>query len=131
MDASWHHVSMAGSDEHDGYPSDQADRFQVRMPPGLRDRIKAAAEANNRSMNAEIVSTLSEKYPEPDNVQKMVAELRNIAASLQVEPSDEKLRLFNSTMQTILDTIKHRQDTLGKHLQQYRDAGLLPNDSDP
>lgn len=31
----------------------------------MRDRIKAAAEANNRSMNAEIVATLEEKYPAP------------------------------------------------------------------
>lgn len=37
----------------------------IRPPAGMRDRIKAAAEANNRSMNAEIVATLEEKYPEP------------------------------------------------------------------
>lgn len=47
------------------YPSEAADRFQVRLPDGMRDRIKAAAEANNRSMNAEIVAVLEEKYPAP------------------------------------------------------------------
>lgn len=47
------------TDEDDSkYPSELADRFQVRMPAGMRDRIKAEAEANNRSMNAEIVSAL-------------------------------------------------------------------------
>lgn len=40
------------------YPSDTAERFQVRLPDGLRDEIKAAAAANNRSMNAEIVARL-------------------------------------------------------------------------
>lgn len=35
------------------------------MPPDLKARVKAAAEANNRSMNAEIVATLEEKYPAP------------------------------------------------------------------
>lgn len=35
----------------------------IRPPAGMRERIKAAAEANNRSMNAEIVATLEEKYP--------------------------------------------------------------------
>lgn len=37
----------------------------IRPPAGMRERIKAAAEANNRSMNAEIVATLEEKYPGP------------------------------------------------------------------
>ncbi|WP_187969219.1 Arc family DNA-binding protein [Aquibium microcysteis] len=49
--------------DREKYPSEAAERFQVRMPPGLRDRIKAAADANSRSMNTEIVATLDEKYP--------------------------------------------------------------------
>ncbi|SMC70553.1 Arc-like DNA binding domain-containing protein [Fulvimarina manganoxydans] len=36
------------------------DQFQVRLPPGMRDQIKAASEANNRSMNAEVVARLEE-----------------------------------------------------------------------
>lgn len=31
----------------------------------MRDRIKAAADRNGRSMNAEIVATLAEHYPPP------------------------------------------------------------------
>lgn len=30
----------------------------------MRERIKAAAEKNNRSMNAEIVAALSDRFPE-------------------------------------------------------------------
>lgn len=41
------------------------DKVIVRLPDGMRDRIKAAADANNRSMNAEIVAALEEKYPAP------------------------------------------------------------------
>ena len=48
-----------------GRPSRSSDQFIIRLPDGLRDRIKAVAEANNRSMNAEVVATLEEKYPEP------------------------------------------------------------------
>ncbi|KQT03185.1 hypothetical protein ASG68_22805 [Rhizobium sp. Leaf453] len=40
------------------------DKFVLRLPSGLRDRIKVVAEENNRSMNAEIVATLEVKYPE-------------------------------------------------------------------
>lgn len=52
-------------DQDDRFPSERMDRFIVRMPDGMRDRIKAEAEANNRSMNAEIVATLSLAYPTP------------------------------------------------------------------
>lgn len=35
-----------------------SDQFPVRFPEGMRDRIKAEAEANGRSMNSEIVARL-------------------------------------------------------------------------
>lgn len=46
-------------------PGNGADAFNVRLPPGMRERIRAAADRNGRSMNAEIVATLSERYPSP------------------------------------------------------------------
>ena len=46
-------------------PSRRQDQFIVRLPDGMRERIRLAADRNNRSMNAEIVATLEEKYPEP------------------------------------------------------------------
>lgn len=58
-----------------------ADQFTVRFPDGMRDRIKAAAETNNRSMNAEIVATLQEKYPEP-TVDDVKAALKSLLARL-------------------------------------------------
>ncbi len=39
------------------------EKFVLRLPDGMRDRIKLAAERNNRSMNAEIIAALEEKYP--------------------------------------------------------------------
>lgn len=39
-------------------PSRSAEQFVVRLPEGMRDQIAAAAKANNRSMNAEIVKRL-------------------------------------------------------------------------
>ncbi|WP_283242340.1 Arc family DNA-binding protein [Pseudomonas fluorescens] len=41
------------------YNSRAADKFVVRMPEGLRDRINEAAEKNHRSMNGEIVARIS------------------------------------------------------------------------
>lgn len=42
------------------YPSEAADRYIVRFPDGMRERLKAEAAKNSRSMNAEIVSRLGE-----------------------------------------------------------------------
>jgi hypothetical protein len=46
-------------------PSQSQDKFIVRLPTGLRDRIRRSAEANARSMNAEIVAALLDWFPDP------------------------------------------------------------------
>lgn len=45
--------------------SQDQDKFIVRLPHGMRERIKEVADRNHRSMNAQIVEVLLEKYPEP------------------------------------------------------------------
>lgn len=75
------------------YPSQLADRFQIRMPEGLRDRIRASAEANNRSMNAEILARLEGSYESGQHQQ----------AKLKVDIEE----LVKSTVERILsETIK-------------------------
>jgi hypothetical protein len=60
-----------------------AAQFPLRLPEGMRDRIKAAAQANGRSMNAEIVSALTEKYSETESLETslaMIERLHNLRA---------------------------------------------------
>jgi hypothetical protein len=45
------------SDKHQ-YPSQKLEQIILRLPDGMRARIKAAARNNCRSMNAEIVYQL-------------------------------------------------------------------------
>lgn len=40
------------------------DKFVVRLPEGMRDRIAEAATRNSRSMNAEIVARLQSSFGE-------------------------------------------------------------------
>lgn len=52
------------------YPSASADRYIVRFPDGMRDRLKALATENGRSLNAEIIHRLQttlemDEYAEP------------------------------------------------------------------
>ncbi|MBL3825180.1 MULTISPECIES: Arc family DNA-binding protein [unclassified Marinobacter] len=44
------------------YPSDQLEKFSIRLPIGMRDLIRGQARANKRSMNAEIVYQLQRAY---------------------------------------------------------------------
>lgn len=39
------------------------DKFMFRLPDGMRERIKAAAKANRRSMNAELIFQLERIFP--------------------------------------------------------------------
>lgn len=52
--------------EDQKYPSQLAERFQVRMPEGLRDEIKLSADVNGRSMNAEIIHRLKNAFYTPE-----------------------------------------------------------------
>ncbi|MGI3128223.1 Arc family DNA-binding protein [Nitratireductor sp. PBL-C9] len=68
----------------------KSDGFMLRFPDGMRGRIKAAAEANNRSMNAEIIATLEEAYPE--NEFDLAALLSKLSAVLHDDVSEEERR---------------------------------------
>ncbi|MDX7993092.1 Arc family DNA-binding protein [Xenorhabdus littoralis] len=49
------------------YPSQEMDRFNVRMPAGMRDEITKIAEKNGRSMNTEIVMMLQDAIDNAHN----------------------------------------------------------------
>lgn len=42
----------------------ESEKYVLRLPAGMRNRIKAAATRNMRSMNAEIVAVLVGQFPE-------------------------------------------------------------------
>lgn len=46
------------------YNSKTADKFVVRLPEGMRDRIAVEARRNHRSMNSEIVARLEHSLAE-------------------------------------------------------------------
>ncbi len=88
------------TDEAD-YPSRKMEQFVVRLPDGMRKRIKAAADANSRSMNAEIVATLEEKYPpvpsRDEEIMSMMADL--MRAQKEISRSLDKMVEANDSEQ--------------------------------
>lgn len=51
-----HSCGMARDDLH----------FRLRIPEALKNRVEKAAKSNHRSMTAEIVAALEERYPAPE-----------------------------------------------------------------
>ncbi|TMV67621.1 Arc family DNA-binding protein [Thioclava sp. BHET1] len=84
-------------------PPKQEPPYGLRMPPELKSRVKAAAEANNRSMNAEIVATLEEKYPAL-NLHREA--LLRVARSLLRAPADQR----SSLVEMMMDIAKGHPD---------------------
>lgn len=73
--------------DRDPYPSEKQDRFIVRLPDGMRDRIKASAEVNNRSMNAEIVKRLENSFDSSiglNELDRVSHQLGRVSGTLEV-----------------------------------------------
>lgn len=66
-----------------------SDQFMIRLPEGMRERIKSVAEKNGRSMNAEVVALLEEKFPPPSIDVTLLAEFLD---SLVAPFADEESR---------------------------------------
>ena len=87
---------MSGPIRHN-FPSGNQDQFNVRLPEGMRERIKAAADQNGRSMNAEIIATLAEKYPETAiDVQAVEGLLHHIASGKDHAQKQARLTEVNN-----------------------------------
>ncbi|MHA3905138.1 Arc family DNA-binding protein [Castellaniella sp. WN] len=74
------------------FPSDKADKFVVRFPDGMRDQIKADAEKNDRSMNAEIIERL--KSPDPAAAMNVITRLEAKLGICEAEKQDIEVRLL-------------------------------------
>lgn len=88
-------------------PVREQDKFMLRLPEGMRDRIRAKADQNGRSMNAEIVALLEREYPAPTDV--MHVHLANIRRALdQYErETDPRARLHLQHMVEAMVTSGH------------------------
>lgn len=102
--------------EREPYPSEKQDRFIVRLPDGMRDRIKAAAEENLRSMNAEIVARLEASflpgrgtsYAKPNAADLLEGIFEYLAAEGWTPPSQEVTE--NKTRRILKERYRKQRD---------------------
>ena len=64
------------------------DQYQLRFPPGLRDKLKVAADRNSRSMNAEIVARLVETFENDDVMESPSAAAEALKPILDMAKAD-------------------------------------------
>ncbi|MEY9198340.1 hypothetical protein ABIA16_003456 [Sinorhizobium fredii] len=94
------------------FPSAKQDQFVLRLPDGMRDTIKEAADHNGRSMNAEIVARLEASFDPSANKDAQIEWLSDYLEQEQKERSDllEALNGQERILQKITDS--HRTLTI-------------------
>lgn len=106
----------------------KSDQFQLRLPPGLRDRIKRYAEYQGRSMNEEIVRILEREFPEPWVAGARVGELLDMISVLQRSGASEDgiAKLVDELKETVMGIYSGRikgldEETRERINQQYQE----------
>lgn len=117
------------SSEEKSYPSDKADKVLVRMPDGMRDRLKAAAKMNKRTMNAEIIARLEESWsPRLDAAWILEApvddESKTAALDQQTLVNTNAQKLLDARNETVRLTML--VESASKALQAMATAGAPP-----
>ena len=96
-----------------GRPGRGADQFPLRLPEGLRDRIKASADRNGRSMNDEIVSRLEQTFLDDDKMDEATTSNQDVyfQGTLLVregmEPQEAR-RVLTDVVQDAVETALRR-----------------------
>src|SRR3989338_6414110 len=96
-------------------PGQGAESFNVRLPAGMRDRIKVGADLNARSMNAEIVATLEERYPATSvDVRAVDSLLHYIANATTPGQVLERIAEVNAKFEAVGSPLRIEQGREGK-----------------
>ncbi|PBB20568.1 Arc family DNA-binding protein [Mesorhizobium sp. WSM4313] len=110
----------------------KSDQFQLRLPPGLRDRIRAYAERFGRSMNEEIVRILEREFPAPASIEEKLSELLGVISILRKGRTAEFFGRFSEELfSTLVDVangrVKVDEDVRGQvqtALEQWQQAEI-------
>lgn len=97
-------------------PGRGSDQFPLRLPDGMRERIKAAADASGRSMNAEIIHRLETTFIDgyQDQVRDEVSRLERRLLQLQNEAIE--IEAGQGGLRSIEERLKALESRLGPPL---------------
>ena len=79
--------------------SSEYPQFKLRMPPETRDKLKARADMNGRSVNAELLQTIGDALSVPSSV----SGYRNDRERLADHQAEEVKKMVFSTLMELYD----------------------------
>jgi len=95
------------------YPSETKDRFMVRLPDGMREKIKTAADAANRTMNGEIVARLEASFHGEPRPMKWARVSKTHAAETISDPAvEDRIAALEKTVLALIANISDLQEEL-------------------
>lgn len=95
------------------YPSETKDRFMVRLPDGMREKIKAAADAANRTMNGEIVARLEASFHDGPRPFKWARVSKTHTAEIISDPAvEDRIAALEKTVLALIANISDLQEEL-------------------
>ncbi|MBD9592710.1 Arc family DNA-binding protein [Ensifer sp. ENS05] len=80
-------------------------QYMLRLPGGLRDRIKAYSERMGTSMNSEIVRVLEIEFPEQWPVEDKLTELGELLSVLSAGKEDPRFAEFSAKLEETITGI--------------------------
>ncbi|HEV7283867.1 MAG TPA: Arc family DNA-binding protein [Kaistia sp.] len=89
-------------------PTKNLEKFVLRLPDGMRDRIKTQADRAGMSMNEAIIWVLERHFPAPRTLDEKLDELATIAAILKTggDPEASVDRLIGQLHETVDEIVK-------------------------
>jgi plasmid stability protein len=87
-----------GADHMGRIPSDAQDKFIIRLPDGMREQLKTAAEANDRTMTAEVVARLRKSFDKDEADQ-----VPDFTATLFTETFEHEFETLRGQIRTLVD----------------------------
>jgi hypothetical protein len=100
-------------------PAKEQDKFIVRLPEGMRERIKSKADRANMSMNEAIVWCLEQYFPAPTTITDKLNELVEMVAILK---GDDTYQAVDQLVAEVHDAIVALRDKRVTAPVDFRDA---------
>ncbi len=90
-------------------PSEAQDKFIIRLPDGMREQLKAAAEANDRTMTSEVVARLRASF------EKEAPTLGpSPASNLFVDRLEQEFETLRAQVRALVDVQYHLVEEMRK-----------------